>query len=47
MNSITIKGTDEYKNSKYYGRKFDDTVIVTKYEHIFETDTYIINWKEK
>lgn len=44
---VLIKGTENYKKSKYYGKKFDHSVIVTKYEHDFENDTYTIDWKEK
>ena len=47
METVTIKGTEEYKKSKYYGKSFDESVTVIKYEHDYQNDTYTITWKQK
>lgn len=43
---IIIKEED-WKDSKYRTKEWEDTVIITYWEHNYENKNYIIKWKKK
>lgn len=42
-----INGTENYKSSVFYGKQFDQRFNVSRYEHNYEKDRYIIDFSDQ